>query len=157
SFDILDLLVFVGALWGALVFPVIASFYWGRITNVAFSVSVVVALAIFILVRFEWIPFTGVIGVLLEVFAALGIATAVGLLAFGFLGRLAGIIGAAVSFVAMVPLVVGFLRDYHVLMGSLVAYGVSATLCILISLTKNEDFDFDVIDERVLEFQKRQV
>lgn len=28
--SILDLLVFVGALWGALVFPVIASFYWGR-------------------------------------------------------------------------------------------------------------------------------
>src|SRR5699024_2303457 len=44
SFDILDLLVFVGALWGALVFPVIASFYWRRMTNVAFSVSVVVAL-----------------------------------------------------------------------------------------------------------------
>lgn len=157
SFDILDLLVFVGALWGALVFPVIASFYWGRITNVAFSVSVAVALVIFILVRFEWIPFNGVIGVLLEIFAALGIATAVGLLAFGFLGRLAGIIVAAASFVAMLPLVIGFLRDYHVLMGSLVAYGVSALLCILISLTKNEDFDFAVIDERVLEFQKRQV
>src|SRR5690606_7805065 len=29
--NILDLLVFVGALWGALVFPVIASFYWGRV------------------------------------------------------------------------------------------------------------------------------
>src|SRR5699024_2315736 len=27
--NILDLLVFVGALWGALVFPVLASFYWG--------------------------------------------------------------------------------------------------------------------------------
>ncbi|MDJ0110003.1 sodium:proline symporter, partial [Rhodococcus erythropolis] len=31
--SILDLLVFVGALWGALVFPVIASFYWGKVTN----------------------------------------------------------------------------------------------------------------------------
>src|SRR5690606_34331295 len=34
--NILDLLVFVGALWGALVFPVIASFYWNRVTNLAF-------------------------------------------------------------------------------------------------------------------------
>src|SRR5690554_1504299 len=33
--SILDLLVFVGALWGALVFPVIASFYWKRVTNLA--------------------------------------------------------------------------------------------------------------------------
>src|SRR5699024_1521940 len=30
--NILDLLVFVGALWGALVFPVLASLYWGRVT-----------------------------------------------------------------------------------------------------------------------------
>src|SRR3546814_14553660 len=37
--DILDLLVFVGALWGALVFPVIASFYWRKVTNSAFTVS----------------------------------------------------------------------------------------------------------------------
>lgn len=43
--SILDLLVFVGALWGALVFPVIASFYWGKVTNKAFTVSVLVALA----------------------------------------------------------------------------------------------------------------
>src|SRR5690606_18227813 len=34
--SILDLLVFVGALWGALVFPVIASFYWNKVTNKAF-------------------------------------------------------------------------------------------------------------------------
>src|SRR5690625_1418586 len=37
--NILDLLVFVGALWGALVFPVIASFYWNKVTNAAFTVS----------------------------------------------------------------------------------------------------------------------
>src|SRR5690606_13717653 len=37
--NILDLLVFVGALWGALVFPVLASFYWKKVTNKAFTVS----------------------------------------------------------------------------------------------------------------------
>src|SRR6185312_14856647 len=31
--SILDLLVFVGALWGALVFPVLASFYWEKVTS----------------------------------------------------------------------------------------------------------------------------
>src|SRR5690625_1853280 len=35
-FNILDLLVFVGAMWGCLVFPVIASFYWKKVTNAAF-------------------------------------------------------------------------------------------------------------------------
>jgi len=34
--DILVMLVFVGALWGAIVFPVIVSFYWDRVTNKAF-------------------------------------------------------------------------------------------------------------------------
>ena len=53
--NILDLLVFVGALWGALVFPVIASFYWEKVTNKAFTISVLVALACFLPVRFGWI------------------------------------------------------------------------------------------------------
>src|SRR5690606_16254179 len=35
--DILSLLVFVGALWGSIVSPVIGSLYWGRITNRAFT------------------------------------------------------------------------------------------------------------------------
>lgn len=36
--DILTMLIFVGALWGAIVFPVIASLYWERITNAALPV-----------------------------------------------------------------------------------------------------------------------
>src|SRR5690625_5021135 len=59
-FNILDLLVFVGALWGALVFPVIASFYWKKVTNSAFTVSVLVALAVFLPTRFGLIPDSGV-------------------------------------------------------------------------------------------------
>src|SRR5690554_7326646 len=38
--DILEMLIFVGALWGAIVFPVIASFYWDRVTNRAFTMAV---------------------------------------------------------------------------------------------------------------------
>lgn len=153
NFNILDLLVFVGGLWGALVFPVIASFYWNRITNKAFTISVVVAVVFFLLTRFDLIPMFGVQAVIFEVLSALGAATAVGLLVFGFTGRWGGWIAATVMFVAMLPLFIGFLRDYPVLLGSLVAYGVSTALCVGISLMSDERFDFDLIDERVLSFQ----
>lgn len=49
--DILDMLVFVGALWGAIVFPVILSCYWDRVSNAAFTWSVVVAMLLFALAR----------------------------------------------------------------------------------------------------------
>src|SRR5690606_37369381 len=67
QFNILDLLVFVGAMWGALVFPVIASFYWNRVTNVAFSVAVLVALAVFVPVRFSLVDLSGGLGVVSDV------------------------------------------------------------------------------------------
>lgn len=153
NFNILDLLVFVGGLWGALVFPVIASFYWNRITSKAFVISVIVAVVFFLLTRFDMIPMFGVQAVIFELLAAVGAATAVGLLAFGFLGRWAGGIAAAVMFVAMVPLFLGFLHDYPTLLSALVAYGISAVLCVGISLRSNERFDFDLIDERVMSFQ----
>ena len=153
NFNILDLLVFVGGLWGALVFPVIASFYWNRITNRAFTVSVVVAVVFFLLTRFELIPMVGVQAVVFELLSALGAATAVGLLALGFAGRRVGAVAAVVMFLAMLPLLLGFVRDYPVLLGSLVAYGVSALLCVVISLLSDERFDFDLIDQRVMSFQ----
>lgn len=152
NFNILDLLVFVGGLWGALVFPVIASFYWNRLTSKAFIISVVVAVVFFLLTRFELIPMFGIQAVVFELFAAIGAASAVGLLARGFLGRWAGGIAAAVMFVAMVPIFLGFLRDYPALISALVAYGISTTLCVLISLRSKEYFDFDLIDERVQSF-----
>ncbi|QDQ96414.1 sodium:proline symporter [Tomitella fengzijianii] len=156
SFDILDLLVFVGALWGALVFPVIVSFYWRRMTNVAFTVSVVVALVFFLIARFTLIPMAGVQAVLFETLAAAGAAVVVGLLVFGMLGRIAGFVSGTVMFLAMMPLFIGFLRDYEVLLGSLVSYGVSAIVCTAISMRNKELFDFDLIDQRVVLFQQEQ-
>ncbi|HLS00916.1 MAG TPA: sodium:proline symporter, partial [Beutenbergiaceae bacterium] len=78
--NILDLLVFVGALWGALVFPVISSFYWKKVTNAAFTVSVIAALAIFIPVRFSLIPMGGGIGWIVDVLAILGVGVVLGLM-----------------------------------------------------------------------------
>ncbi|WP_087129565.1 sodium:solute symporter family protein [Microbacterium esteraromaticum] len=151
--NILDLLVFVGALWGALVFPVIASFYWKRVTNLAFSVSVVVALAAFLPVRFEWIALTGPIAVISDVLSTIGIGVVLGLMAFGFFGKRVALIVGTVAIVAAAPFSIGFLHTYPVLSGSLVAYAVSTIVCVALTLpSKKEDFDFAVIAERTGNF-----
>ncbi|MGH3651706.1 sodium:solute symporter family protein [Glutamicibacter sp.] len=150
--NILDLLVFVGALWGALVFPVLASFYWKKVTNKAFTVSVLVALAIFIPVRFELIPVNGVTGFLIELLSVIGIGVVLALMSFGFFGlRVAKIVGA-VAMLASAPFVFGFLRDYTTLSASLVAYSVSTIVCYLMSFRSKMEFDFDVIAVRTGDF-----
>ncbi|NUL60745.1 sodium:solute symporter family protein [Brevibacterium luteolum] len=146
-FNILDLLVFVGALWGCLVFPVIASFYWKKVTNRAFTVSVLAALAVFIPVRFELVSLTGVWALAVEALAIIGVGVVLGIMAFGFFGlRPAIIIGAAAT---VVTGFVGFdfLREYTVLSASLVAYAVSFLVCWAMSVRSGQDFDFDVIQQ----------
>ncbi|MEF9874291.1 MAG: sodium:solute symporter family protein [Glutamicibacter sp.] len=150
--NILDLLVFVGALWGALVFPVLASFYWKKVTNKAFTVSVLVALAIFIPVRFELIPINSVTGLLIELLSVIGIGVVLALMSFGFFGlRVAKIVGV-VAMLASAPFVFGFLRDYTTLSASLVAYSVSTIVCYLMSFRSKMEFDFDVIAVRTGDF-----
>ncbi|WP_228141569.1 sodium:solute symporter family protein [Marinobacter sp. X15-166B] len=149
SLDILVMLVFVGALWGAIVFPVIASCYWDRITNAAFTWSVIAALVMFCIARFELVEMTGATALLFEWLASVGGAVVIGLMVFGFLGRRAGMVAAAIAFVAMIWFGSGFLRDYMVLVASLTAYGVSTLVCTGMSLLSNTRFDFDLIAERV--------
>jgi len=150
--DILDLLVFVGALWGALVFPVIASFYWDKVTNKAFTVSVLAALAVFIPVRFGWLPMDGVLGLGTDVLSVAGIGIVLGLMTFGFLGlRPALTIGIVASLVSA-PFVIGFLHDYATLSGSLVAYAVSTIVCWAMSVRSTESFDFAEITRTVGDF-----
>src|SRR5690606_42157582 len=52
----------------------------------------------------------------------------------------------------MLPNFVGALREYIVLTGSLTAYGVSAVVCVALSLRSQERFDFSVLAERVTSF-----
>lgn len=151
--DILVMLVFVGALWGAIVFPVIASFYWNRVTNRAFTTAVLVALALFCVARFELVPMTGVVAVLFEIIAAVGGGVVIGLMAFGFLGRNLGLLFGVVAGLILLPYSVGFLRDYIVLLSSLTAYGVSTLVCVLMSWRSHERFDFALLRERVGSFQ----
>ena len=152
SLDILVMLVFVGALWGAIVFPVIASCYWNRVTNAAFIWAVIGGLVLFTIVRFEVLPLNGVVGGFFEIIAAAGGGVVLGLMAFGFFGRIVGLIVGVIAAVVCVYYFAGFLRDYTVLLGSLTAYGASTIICVILSLLGQEEFDFDLINERVTSF-----
>ena len=150
--NILDLLVFVGALWGALVFPVLASFYWKKVTNAAFTVSVLVALAVFIPVRFGLIPLDNFLGWAVDILAVLGVGVVLGLMAFGFFGARIGKIVGVVSVLITAPFALGVLHDYQVLSASLVAYSVSTIVCYFMSVRSTQNFDFDVIKDRTGDF-----
>lgn len=150
SLDILVMLVFVGALWGAIVFPVIASCFWDRVTNTAFTASVLAAMLLFCLARFELVPLTGLSGLFFELLASIGGGVIIGLMVFGFLGRTAGFIAAVLALIAMLIFATGFLRDYTVLLASLTAYGTSTLVCVVLSLTsRKQRFDFATISENV--------
>ncbi|MDQ2187915.1 sodium:solute symporter family protein [Alcaligenaceae bacterium A4P071] len=152
KFDILVMLVFVGALWGALVFPFIASFYWNRVTNRAFTASVILGALMFSVVRFELIPIVGLTAGFFEVCAGIGAGVVLGLMTFGFFGRIpAFIVGTAVGILSTYYFA-GHLRDYGVLLASLTAYGVSTVICVAVSLLENHRFDFTLLAQRVKPF-----
>ncbi len=151
--DILSMLIFVGALWGAIVFPVIASLYWNRVSNAAFTAAVAVAFLMFVVARFSWVPITGATAVFFEVVATIGAGVVIGLMSFGFFGQKIGLLLGILTSLVMLVFTVGFLREYEVLLSSLTAYGASAIVCTAVTLfSKKQDFDFDVIDQRVVEF-----
>lgn len=153
--NILDLLVFVGAMWGALVFPVIASFYWNRVTNLAFSAAVVLGLAAFVPVRFSWVDLSGVLGIVSDVWATIGIGVVLGLMAFGFFGKRVALVAGTVATLAAAPFAIGFLHTYPVLSGSLVAYSVSTVTCVVLTLLSKREFDFALIKQRTGDFDAR--
>lgn len=153
--NILDLLVFVGALWGALVFPVIASFYWKKVTNMAFTLGTLAALGIFLPVRFEWISMDGITGYLVDALGIIGVGIVIGLMCFGFFGlKVARIVGALVILL-VAPLAWGGLHEYAVLSGSLVAYSVSTIICFALSVRSKQEFDFSTIKERIGDFDSQ--
>jgi len=152
ALDILVMLVFVGALWGTIVFPVIASCFWDRVTNTAFSWAVLLGLAMFCIARFQLLPMTAATGYLFELLAAVGGGVVLGLMGFGFLGRRAGLTVGVLTTLVLAPLTLGFLRDYPVLMASLTAYGVSTIVCVALSLVSTQRFDFATIRQRVRDY-----
>lgn len=150
--DILVMLVFVGALWGAIVFPVIVSFYWEKVTNKAFTTAVISAVTLFLLVRFEFLPLDGALGVFFEIAASAGGGVVLGLMTFAFFPRQLAIAVGLLATFALMPYFIGFLRDYTVLLGSLTSYGVSAIVCVALSWNSKERFDFSLLAQRVTSF-----
>lgn len=155
--NILDLLVFVGAIWGALVFPVIASFYWENVTNAAFTFSTLTALLIFILVRFSLIPMEGMTGYVFDMISITGIGVIAGLMAFGFFGLRAALFIGACSAIASAPLSIGLLHQYPMLSGSLVAYAVSTIVCVAMTIFRSDKFDFSIIARRTGSFDMNSI
>src|SRR5690606_426194 len=150
--NILELLVFGGALWGALVFPVLGSFYWGKVTGRAFTTSVLGALAVFLTVRFGCVPLDNARCIVVDVRAVVGIGVVLGLMVFGFFGaRPARVVGVT-AIVVSAPFAIGELHEYATLSGSLVAYSVSTIVCWSMSFRQQKDFDFAVIAQRTGDF-----
>lgn len=153
SLNILVMLVFVGALWGAIVFPVIASCYWSRVTNAAFVWAVVGGLVAFCIVRFELLSLDGLIGGFFEIVAGIGGGVVLGLMTFGFFGRIAALVVGVIAGIVCTYYFLGFLHDYTVLLGSLTAFGASTAICVALSMADKQDFDFTLIGQRVTKFQ----
>ena len=155
KFDILSMLIFVGALWGSIVFPVIVSLYWDKVNSRAFNWSVGLAFVSFLIVRFEWIPIQGLIALGFELLATLGIGVVLGLMTFGFFGKKVGLVVGILASIGFMPWTIGFLREYGTLLSSLTAYGSSALVCTVLTLLySKEKFDFKQINKMVIEFHQ---
>ena len=155
KFDILSMLIFVGALWGSIVFPVIVSLYWDKVNARAFNWSVGLAFFSFLIVRFEWLPIQGLIALGFELVATLGIGVVLGLMTFGFFGKKVGLVIGILASIGFMPWTIGFLREYGTLLSSLTAYGSSALVCTVLTLFySKEKFDFKQINKMVIEFHQ---
>lgn len=155
KFDILSMLIFVGALWGSIVFPVIVSLYWDKVNARAFNWSVGLAFLSFLIVRFEWLPIQGLIALGFELVATLGIGVVLGLMTFGFFGKKVGLVVGILASIGFMPWTTGFLREYGTLLSSLTAYGSSALVCTVLTLLySKERFDFKQINKMVIEFHQ---
>ncbi len=154
KFDILVMLVFVGALWGAIVFPVIVSFYWRKITNKAFTTAVLVAIVLFTIVRFQLIPITGFIGIFYELIASVGAGVVAGLMVFAFFPRQFAILAGLMVTLVSGYYFVDFLREHITLISALTSYGASTIVCVLMSFRSHENFDFSLLAKRVTAFQE---
>ncbi|WP_441374998.1 sodium:solute symporter family transporter [Acinetobacter lwoffii] len=155
KFDILSMLIFVGALWGSIVFPVIVSLYWDKVNARTFNWSVGLAFFSFLIVRFEWFPIQGLIALGFELVATLGIGVVLGLMTFGFFGKKVGLVVGILASIGFMPWTIGFLREYGTLLSSLTAYGSSALVCTVLTLLySKEKFDFKQINKMVIEFHQ---
>ena len=146
--DILTLLVLVGAMWGAVVFPVIASFYWGKVTNKAFSWSVSVTVIGFFYLRSLSGDF-GALSLPLEIIASVGAGVVIGLMVFAFFGEKMGFIAGLIVTVICLYYFPGWMSNYATLTASLFSYGSSAIICVALSIGNKNPFDISTLASKV--------
>lgn len=150
--SILDALLTGASLYGAIVFPVIASMYWRRVSNVAFTAGVLTSMLCCVLINLEFmpIPVGAVHSYVFEVIAIVGAGVVVGLLAYPYFGRTVALVGGGITSVACLPLL-GFLSGYTLLTGALVTYGVSAIVTTGLTMFSTKECDFDEVRRKVPE------
>jgi len=61
---------------------------------------------------------------------------------------------SVIAALASAPFVIGFVHDYTVLTASLAAYSVSTIVCCLTSVRSTQDFDFEIIKQRVGDYDQ---
>jgi hypothetical protein len=113
-------------------------------------------MAVFIPVRFEMVPMVGVVGLAVDALSVIGVGVVIGLMAFGFFGLRPALWIGSIAALGSAPFVIGFLHDYHVLSGSLVAYAVSTVVCYLMSFRNRNSFDFALLSQRTGNFDSAQ-
>src|SRR5699024_9971274 len=123
-----------------------------RVTNRAFTTAVLAALALFIPVRFSWLPMTGLLGIAIDIIAVIGVGVVLGLMSFGFFGLRVARTVAVIATLAVAPFAIGTLHEYATLTASLVAYAVSTVVCWAMSVGSNASFDFALIKQRTGDF-----
>src|SRR5690606_40554532 len=69
---------------------VCSSDLWNKVSNMAFTVSVLAALAVFFPVRFGWLALEGPVAFVSDLLAVIGVGVIAGLMAFGFFGPRVG-------------------------------------------------------------------
>ena len=146
--DILTLLVLVGAMWGAVVFPVIASFYWGKVTNKAFSWAVSITVIGFFYLRSLSGDF-GALSLPLEIIASVGAGVVIGLMVFAFFGEKMGCIAGLIVTVICLYYFPGWMSNYATLTASLFSYGSSAIICVALSIGNKNPFDISTLASKV--------
>ena len=81
-----------------------------------------VAVAVFLPVRFGWLPRSGALDLVVDVVGIIGAGIVIGLMAFGFFGARVGIALGAVFAVGVAPFAIGVISQYPALSGSLAGF-----------------------------------
>ncbi|MCW4601895.1 hypothetical protein ACWDHH_06945 [Janibacter hoylei] len=112
-----------------------------------------VAFAVFLPVRFGWLPRSGALDLVVDVVGIIGAGIVIGLMAFGFFGARVGIALGAVFAVGVAPFAIGVISQYPALSGSLAAYAISTIVCVVMSFaSRQRPFDFALIARRTGDF-----